>query len=170
MSAMTGIGDSATIVRSASTYLSHGTETGTISAPASATRRIWPIVASRFAVSVFVIVCTATGAPPPTGTPPTWICRADAMRPSLLPPPRPLRCPGAVFTGRLRDRPRADPRARPRAARRERPPPAPRALLRDDRRPPRHANRRRRLRRARPARHGAGPRHHRRRPRPAPGV
>jgi hypothetical protein len=31
------------------------------------------MVASRFAVSVLVIVWTATGAPPPTGTLPTWI-------------------------------------------------------------------------------------------------
>ena len=34
----------------------------------------------RLAVSVLVIVWTATGAPPPMGTPPTWICRAEAMR------------------------------------------------------------------------------------------
>jgi hypothetical protein len=27
-----------------------------------------------------VIVCTATGAPPPIGTPPTEIWRSDAMR------------------------------------------------------------------------------------------
>ena len=79
MSAITGIGDSATIVRSASTSSSRGTATRTMSAPASATRRIWSIVACRLAVSVFVIVWTATGAPPPTGTPPTWICRAEAM-------------------------------------------------------------------------------------------
>jgi hypothetical protein len=26
-----------------------------------------------------VMVWTATGAPPPMGTPPTWICRAEAM-------------------------------------------------------------------------------------------
>ena len=50
-----------------------------MSAPASATRRIWSIVGPRFAVSVLVIVWTATGAPPPMGTPPTWICRAEAM-------------------------------------------------------------------------------------------
>jgi hypothetical protein len=37
------------------------------------------MVAARFAVSVFVIVCTATGAPPPIGTLPTKICRLDAM-------------------------------------------------------------------------------------------
>ena len=80
MSAMTGIGDSTTIVLSASMSFSRGTATRTMSAPASATRRIWSIVACRLAVSVFVIVCTATGAPPPIGTPPTSICRSEAMR------------------------------------------------------------------------------------------
>src|ERR1051325_7834993 len=79
MSAITGIGDCATIVLSASTSLSRGTATRTMSAPASATVRIWSMVASRLAVSVLVIVCTATGAPPPIGTPPTWICRFEAM-------------------------------------------------------------------------------------------
>ncbi len=80
MSAITGIGDWATIVRSAAASSSRGTATRTRSAPASATLRICSIVASRFAVSVFVIVWTATGAPPPIGTPPTNIWRFDAMR------------------------------------------------------------------------------------------
>ena len=71
MSAITGIGDSRTIVFSASTSSSRGTATRTMSAPASATLRIWSIVAWRLAVSVLVIVCTATGAPPPMGTLPT---------------------------------------------------------------------------------------------------
>ena len=71
MSAITGIGESRTIVFSASTSFSRGTATRTMSAPASATVRIWSIVALRSAVSVLVIVCTATGAPPPIGTPPT---------------------------------------------------------------------------------------------------
>ncbi len=62
MSAMIGIGDSSTIVLSASTSFSRGTATRTMSAPASATVRICSIVAARFAVSVFVIVCTAPGA------------------------------------------------------------------------------------------------------------
>jgi hypothetical protein len=79
MSAMTGIGESRTMVFSASTSLSRGTATRTRSAPASATRRIWSIVALRFAVSVLVIVCTTTGAPPPTWTPPTLTCRSEAM-------------------------------------------------------------------------------------------
>src|SRR6476661_2246687 len=81
MSAITGIGDSTTIVRSASMSSSRGTATRTMSAPASATVRIWSMVAWRLAVSVFVIVWTATGAPPPMGTPPTLICRAEAMSP-----------------------------------------------------------------------------------------
>ena len=50
-----------------------------MSAPASATLWIWSMVAGRFAVSVFVIVWTTTGAPPPIGTPPTMICRVEAM-------------------------------------------------------------------------------------------
>ena len=83
MSAITGIGESRTIVLSASTSLSRGTATRTRSAPASATRRIWSIVAVRFAVSVFVIVWTTTGAPPPTWTPPTFTCRSEAMSESV---------------------------------------------------------------------------------------
>ena len=79
ISAMTGIGASRTIVFSASTSLSRGTATRTRSAPASATRRIWSIVAERLAVSVLVIVWTTTGAPPPTWTPPTFTCRCEAM-------------------------------------------------------------------------------------------
>src|SRR5215211_53466 len=83
MSAITGIGDSLTIILSASTSLSRGTATRTMSAPASATVRIWSIVAWRLAVSVLGIVWTATGAPPPIGTPPTWICRCEAIRVSV---------------------------------------------------------------------------------------
>src|SRR3954447_24757024 len=79
MSAMIGIGDSATIVLRASTSLSRGTATRTMSAPASATFWIWSMVAVRFAVSVLVIVWTATGAPPPMGTPPTNIWRLEDM-------------------------------------------------------------------------------------------
>src|SRR5215217_7210194 len=75
------MGDSVTIVRSASTSLSRGTATRTRSDPASATLRICSMVAARFAVSVFVIVWTATGAPPPMGTSFTHIWRLDAIRP-----------------------------------------------------------------------------------------
>src|SRR3954451_19468591 len=78
MSAITGIGDSLTIVLSASTSLSRGTAQRMRSPPASATARIWRSVASTSAVSVLVIDWTTTGAPPPMGTPPTLIWRADA--------------------------------------------------------------------------------------------
>src|SRR3954451_1473927 len=78
MSAITGIGDSLTIVLSASTSLSRGTAQRMRSPPASATARIWRSVASTSAVSVLVIDWTTTGAPPPMGTPPTFIWRADA--------------------------------------------------------------------------------------------
>ena len=78
----------------------------------------------RFAVSVLVIVCTATGAPPPIGTGPTWIWRSEAMADSTM---------GAramsIGPRRLRHRPR--PARAPRlAARRPRPRAPPRALLR----------------------------------------
>src|SRR5436190_870215 len=79
MSAITGIGDSGTIMRSASTSLSRGTATRTRSGPASATSRICCMVASRLAVSVLVIAWTATGAPPPIGTSLTQIWRFEAM-------------------------------------------------------------------------------------------
>src|SRR6185312_15827139 len=69
-----------TIVFSASASCSRGTAQRTRPAPASATLRICSIVAARFAVSVLVIVWTATGAPPPIGTPPTKICRLEAIR------------------------------------------------------------------------------------------
>ncbi len=94
MSAITGIGDCTTIVFSASMSSSRGTATRTMSAPASATLWICAIVAARFAVSVFVIVCTATGAPPPIGTPPTMICRVEAITTILRwVPPRPITLP-----------------------------------------------------------------------------
>ena len=75
---MIGIGDRSTIVFSATASSSRGTAQRTRSAPASATFSICSIVASRLAVSVLVIVCTTTGAPPPIGTPPTNIWRFDA--------------------------------------------------------------------------------------------
>jgi hypothetical protein len=67
MSAMTGMGDWATIVRSASTSRSRGTATRTMSAPASATVRIWRMVASRLAVSVLVIGLDGHGRAAPDG-------------------------------------------------------------------------------------------------------
>src|SRR5436190_17477624 len=79
MSAITGIGDSVTIDRRASTSLSRGTATRTRSEPASATSRICLIVASTLAVSVLVMVWTTTGAPPPIGTSFTHIWRLEAI-------------------------------------------------------------------------------------------
>ena len=79
MSAITGIGDSLTIVLSASDVLvaRHG-DADEVGARVG-DGRICSIVASRLAVSVLVIVCTATGAPPPIGTPPTKIWRFEAI-------------------------------------------------------------------------------------------
>ena len=53
-----------------------------MSAPASAQACTCATVAATSVVSVFVIVCTLIGAPPPTGTAPTWICR-DVRRSML---------------------------------------------------------------------------------------
>src|SRR4051794_23742299 len=77
MSAITGMGESRTMVLRASTSLSRGTAQRTKSPPASAIAWIWRMVASRSAVSVLVIDCTATGAPPPMGTSPTMIWRLE---------------------------------------------------------------------------------------------
>jgi len=46
-----------------------------MSTPASSQRRIWSSVARMSGVGVLVIVCTVTGASPPTGTLPTMIWR-----------------------------------------------------------------------------------------------
>src|SRR5215211_938188 len=81
MSAITGIGDSTTIRPSARTSSSRGTAQRTRSPPASAIAWICFMVASKSAVSVFVIDWTATGAPPPIFTPPTSICRLEATAP-----------------------------------------------------------------------------------------
>ena len=58
---------------------SSGQETRTISAPASSSWRICPIVAFASAVSVLVIDWTVIGASPPTSTDPTRILR-DGLR------------------------------------------------------------------------------------------
>ena len=52
----------------------------------------------RSAVSVFVIVWTATGAPPPIGTPPTWIWRSEGI----------VQCRAARCTARMPDRRRVE--------------------------------------------------------------
>ena len=72
MSAITGIGDSRRS-SSAPRRRRRAARPRARGPPASATVRIWSIVACRLAVSVFVIVCTTTGAPPPMRTPPTSI-------------------------------------------------------------------------------------------------
>jgi len=59
----------------AAVLASSGQETRMMSAPASSQRRIWSIVALASLVRVLVMVCTVIGAPPPTGTLPTMICR-----------------------------------------------------------------------------------------------
>ena len=78
MSAITGTGERLTIVSSATASLSRGTATRTSSQPASTIRPICSSVASTSLVSVLVIDCTTTGAPPPIGTPPTHIWRLEA--------------------------------------------------------------------------------------------
>jgi hypothetical protein len=78
MSAITGIGESRTIFRSASASSVFGTAQRTISHPAEASAAICAVVASTSCVFVSVIDCTTTGAPPPILTPPTLICRSEA--------------------------------------------------------------------------------------------
>ena len=75
MSATIGTPTSGTILASAAVLSSSGTETRTMSAPASSQRRIWSIVACTSVVGVFVMVCTEIGASPPTPTLPTRIIR-----------------------------------------------------------------------------------------------
>src|SRR5690349_11103460 len=52
-----------------------GTAQRTMSQPAASSDQISSRVACTSRVSVFVIDCTVIGAPPPTVTLPTWICR-----------------------------------------------------------------------------------------------
>src|SRR5205085_9671380 len=52
-----------------------GTAQRTTSQPATSSDQISRSVASTLRVSAFVIDCTVMGAPPPTLTLPTWICR-----------------------------------------------------------------------------------------------
>ena len=51
-----------------------GTATRMIWQPAASSRRIWSTVAATSSVRVLVMDWMVTGAPPPTGTPPTRIC------------------------------------------------------------------------------------------------
>ena len=82
MSATSGTGLSRTISRMARVEASSGQETRTISAPASAQAAICATVAFTSCVSVLVMVWTEIGAPPPTGTEPTWI-RRETRRSTL---------------------------------------------------------------------------------------
>ena len=147
-----------TIIFSASTSCSRGTAQRTMSAPASATRRICSIVASRFAVSVFVIVWTATGAPPPMSTPPTSICRSEAIGPPVYEAGEDaaVKVYGTARGPLAQDR-RPDRRAGPCAA--------PCGAVRAHRRDAGDAHPRRRLRHAGAARPGAGAGRHGDRPR-----
>ena len=81
MSAMTGIWDFFAMVGSASASSWDGTATRTIWQPEAVSSAICCRVAFTLAVSVVVIDCTLTGAPPPTGTLPTMTwrdCRRSA--------------------------------------------------------------------------------------------
>src|SRR5947209_19565207 len=75
MSAMTGICECRAISGSASASSVSGTATRTMWQPAAVSSAICWSVALTSAVSVVVIDWTLTGAPPPTGTGPTMICR-----------------------------------------------------------------------------------------------
>src|SRR5690349_13033844 len=75
MSAMTGICDFFAIAGSASASSWDGTATRTIWQPEAVSSAICWSVALTSEVSVVVIDCTETGAPPPTGTDPTMIWR-----------------------------------------------------------------------------------------------
>src|SRR5215472_7593465 len=75
MSAITGICDLRAISGSASASSWDGTATRTIWQPAAVSSAICCRVALTSAVRVVVMDCTDTGAPPPTGTFPTMICR-----------------------------------------------------------------------------------------------
>src|SRR3954466_16274651 len=75
MSAITGIADFLAIAGSASASSWLGTATRTIWHPAAVSSAICCRVLLTSAVRVVVIDWTEIGASPPTGTPPTWICR-----------------------------------------------------------------------------------------------
>src|SRR5687767_9170936 len=75
MSAMTGTVDLAAIASSAPASSQCGTATRTMSTPAATRDAICCSVALTSAVFVVVIDWTEMGAPPPTGTRPTWIWR-----------------------------------------------------------------------------------------------
>src|SRR5438445_11645664 len=75
MSATIGTLAARTISLKAAVASAVGQDTRMMSAPASAQRRIWSMVAFASSVGVLVMVWTLIGASPPTGTEPTMICR-----------------------------------------------------------------------------------------------
>src|SRR3954449_8284211 len=86
MSATIGTGERGTMRAKPSAASSSLHVHRTMSAPAPASSYTWASVPSTSAVLVTVIDCTLIGAPPPTGTSPTWICRV--WRRGRLTPPR----------------------------------------------------------------------------------
>jgi hypothetical protein len=78
ISATTGRGDAAHTASKASRQLRRGMAMRTISQPASASASICARLASTSSAGAFNMLCTATGAPPPTGTVPTITRRVRA--------------------------------------------------------------------------------------------
>ena len=79
MSATTGKGDAAHTASKASRQSRRGMAMRTISQPASASASICARLAATSSAGAFSIDCTATGAPPPTGTSPTIITPRAVM-------------------------------------------------------------------------------------------
>ena len=75
MPATTGKGDAAHTASNASRQSRRGMAMRTISQPTSASASICARLAATSSAATFSIDCTATGAPPPTGTSPTMIRR-----------------------------------------------------------------------------------------------
>src|SRR5476651_1422899 len=75
MSATSGTLTSCLMRPKASAASMSGTEIRTMSTPAASRRLIWATVAATSLVSLLVMLCTAMGASPPTGTEPTQILR-----------------------------------------------------------------------------------------------
>ncbi len=83
-SATTGRGDASHTAAKASRQARRGMAMRTISQPAWANASIWAKLAATSSAGALSMDCTATGAPPPTGTPPTmtrrvrWLGRSSA--------------------------------------------------------------------------------------------
>src|SRR5674476_981276 len=98
MSAMMGAGASRARRANAGASSAVGRLTRTSSQPAATSARTCASVAAASPVLVHVMDCTATGAPPPTGTEPTMIRRALGTRP----PAGRRRLPGPLAVPRPR--------------------------------------------------------------------